>query len=162
MDYAALKERFPNASEEFLRANASDSPRSVRGAVKRLTVAHTTVDARLLNPVAESLPRKALERHAPPESGSESGPKQRPQVHFTLYRVALLDPDNKWASVKFLLDAMRYAQLIPNDRECDIELIVTQQKVAHRHLEGTGVEILYPTANLLASVTETSTVGLTK
>lgn len=144
MTYEELKTRFPHASEEFLRANTTDAPRSVRGSVKRVTVARTTVDAGILHPVTESLPREALERHAPTESGGSHSPKQRPKVHFTLYRVALLDPDNKWASVKFLLDAMRYAGLIPNDRECDIEMIVTQQKVAHRSEEGTGVEILYP------------------
>lgn len=144
MTHEELKARFPHASEEFLRANTSDAPRSVRGAVKRLTVASATVDASLLDSIAKSLPGEALERHAPPEAGSEVSLKQRPKIHFTLYRVALLDPDNKWASVKFLLDAMRYAGLIPNDRECDIEMIVTQQKVAHRHLEGTRVEILYP------------------
>ncbi|HEX2900802.1 MAG TPA: hypothetical protein VHS96_13860 [Bacteroidia bacterium] len=144
MTHAELKERFPHASEEFLRANTTDAPRSVRGAVKRITVAHTTVDAGLLHPITESVPGKTLERDAPAEIGSAVSLKQRPKIHFTLYRVALLDPDNKWASVKFLLDAMRYAGLIPNDRECDIEMIVTQQKVAHRAEEGTGVEILYP------------------
>lgn len=58
--------------------------------------------------------------------------------------MALLDTDNKWASVKFILDALRKAQLIPDDREKDIVLSVNQTKVKHYINEGTGIVITYP------------------
>lgn len=125
-------------------SHASHAKGSVCGIVKRPTCPNNRLDASILHPVPESLPREALERHAPAQNGGEVSVILRPRVHFTLKRVALLDPDNKWASVKFILDAMRYAGLIPNDRECDIELIVTQVRVASFNLEGTGVEINYP------------------
>lgn len=39
---------------------------------------------------------------------------------------------------------MRYAGLIPNDREEDIALEVEQEKVAHRADEETLITITYP------------------
>lgn len=72
------------------------------------------------------------------------GAPLRPRVTFTLFRVGLLDGDNKFASVKFLLDALRYAKLLRDDRELDIELVVHQQKVGRYDLEGTGITIDYP------------------
>lgn len=142
--YEELKVRFPFASETFLRANTSNAPRQVRGNSKHISSANTTVDATLSLPVTESLSGGALVSHPQVKSGVPVRPKRRPRVEFTLYRVGLLDPDNKFSSVKFLLDALRQAKLIPNDRECDIELIVTQQKVGSYAQEGTGVEINYP------------------
>lgn len=43
-----------------------------------------------------------------------------------------------------MLDSVRRAGLIPDDRERDIELIVDQHPVTSRSLEGTGVVITYP------------------
>lgn len=60
----------------------------------------------------------------------------------TLFRQRFLDPDAKYASTKPLLDGLVAAGLIPNDREKDIELTVTQEK-APASQEGTGVVIYY-------------------
>lgn len=46
--------------------------------------------------------------------------------------------------MKFLLDALRGARLVTDDRELDIELLVSQQKVAEYRLEGTGITIDFP------------------
>lgn len=144
MTYAALKAKFPNASENFLRDNASDAPRQVRGTVKRITVAHTAVDAAPQNAVAKQADTLPLVSAAQDEIGGQGRALVRPRLHVTLYRVALLDPDSKWGSCKFLIDGLRQCGLVPDDRECDIELIVTQQRVPKYEQEGTGVLIEYP------------------
>lgn len=54
-----------------------------------------------------------------------------------------MDGDNKYGSVKFLLDGLRAARLIPDDREIDIELIVTQTRVRSYPMEGTAITITY-------------------
>lgn len=109
--------------------------------------------ARVLAPVvAPALPQPipeqnlgvTLERHAPAPPAGPAKPARRPHVHFYLHRVQLLDGDNKYASIKPLLDALRHASLIANDRERDIDLAVTQEKVGHYSGEGTGIVITYP------------------
>lgn len=86
---------------------------------------------------------KALERDAPAPGGRAPAAPSRPHVHFYLHRVRLLDTDNKYASVKPLLDALRHSGLIRDDRDSDITLAVTQYRVGHYHQEGTGVAITY-------------------
>lgn len=46
--------------------------------------------------------------------------------------------------MKFLLDGLRRARLISDDREQDIELVVSQQRVPAYRLEGTGITIDLP------------------
>lgn len=86
---------------------------------------------------------RALERFAEEEGGSVPASARRPNVHIALHRVRLLDRDNKWASVKFLVDGLCKAGLIKDDSEQDIDLRVTQTKVDHYAQEGTGVVITY-------------------
>lgn len=54
-------------------------------------------------------------------------------------RVRLLDPDN--CICKYHLDCLRYAGIIPNDREEDIELHVKQEKVCTKAEECTIIEV---------------------
>lgn len=68
----------------------------------------------------------------------------RVTLRFTLRRVRLLDPCAKYGSCKALIDGLRYAGLIHNDREEDIGLEVTQEKVAHFAEEETLITITYP------------------
>ncbi len=68
----------------------------------------------------------------------------RTALRFTLRRVRLLDPCAKYGSCKALIDGLRYAGLIHNDREEDITLEVTQEKVAHYAQEETLISITYP------------------
>lgn len=68
----------------------------------------------------------------------------RPTVRFVFYRQRLLDRESAWAGTKDLLDGLRYAALIQNDAEKDIELQVEQVKVDHRAEQKTVVIITYP------------------
>ena len=88
-----------------------------------------------LSPALDSLP--------PAEERGPCPTPQRPRVEIFLHRVKLLDTDNKWGSVKPILDALREAGLIPDDKESDIELVVTQSRVKSYDKEGTGLRITY-------------------
>lgn len=48
--------------------------------------------------------------------------------------------------MKFILDALRYAKLIPDDRDESINLAVEQYRVDAYRKEGTGITIDYPEA----------------
>lgn len=63
-------------------------------------------------------------------------------VRITSFRRRLLDPDN--LCPKALVDSLRYAGILSNDRPQDIELAVAQQKVAHRREERTEIELVFP------------------
>lgn len=68
---------------------------------------------------------------------------RRPHVRIIRVSTRLLDKDNLYGSVKPLLDQLCASGLIPGDREDQIELDVTQQKVKHRTETGTQIEITY-------------------
>jgi hypothetical protein len=77
-------------------------------------------------------------------SGEASG-AGRPVVSFRMRRVRLLDRDGKFAAVKNLCDGLQYAGLIRGDREDQIDLQVTQERVIHFFEENTEIEIDIPT-----------------
>lgn len=143
--------RFPNASKDFLILNGIES--GPEGQVR----ARPGYLAGAPGLMVAGLPRPKPQRHEPKPLGKAASDEgrglprapvrpvaRRPIVEFTLFRCRKLDGESKWAAVKFALDGLRYAGLIADDRECDIVLIVTQERVGHRHLEGTGVVITYP------------------
>jgi hypothetical protein len=71
----------------------------------------------------------------------EVGHAGRISVRITSFRRRLLDPDNLAGGVKYLLDCCRYAQLIPDDRPQDIELVTRQEKVSSKGRERTEIVI---------------------
>jgi hypothetical protein len=76
---------------------------------------------------------------------SAAGGAARPHVSFTLYRCGtLLDWDQKYSSVKWVLDALVEERLLPGDREEDITGEVRQIRVAHRAEQKTVLTISYP------------------
>lgn len=94
-----------------------------------------------------SLPHAQPSQQAAALVGQREGKARsagRPHVSFTLRRVRLLDVDAKFSSIKDLLDGLQYAGLVDGDREDQITLGVTQEKVDHFHQEQTVVEIQYP------------------
>lgn len=74
--------------------------------------------------------------------GAPTGEK-RIIVRIVSYRCRLCDPDNNVGGCKALIDQLRYANLIPNDRPQDIKLESEQVKVGHKSEEKTTVEITY-------------------
>lgn len=91
-----------------------------------------------------SLPNPKQRKRPKALEGSGEGEAQGarpPLVSFTLCRVSLLDVDAKWASVKDLLDGLRYAGLICGDKEGEICLEVRQEKVRKKVDEKTVIEV---------------------
>jgi hypothetical protein len=74
--------------------------------------------------------------------GKEEGPK-RIAVCITGFRRRLLDADN-FAGAKYLIDGLRYANVIPGDRPDQIELTFRQVKVKTKPEERTQIEIDLP------------------
>lgn len=106
--------------------------------------------ARQIGAVAPELPDTIPQHHAGPEKvdvgADEGGNAGRITVRITRYGAKLLDADNLAGGVKYLLDALRYQKVIPEDNPEVIRLIVSQKKVAKQH-RGTLVEITYNETN---------------
>lgn len=79
-------------------------------------------------------------RHEPvAETVREDSNAARVSIRITSYRRRLLDPDN--LCPKYFVDCLRYAEIIKDDRDQDIELTVRQSKVKTRQEERTEIEI---------------------
>lgn len=76
------------------------------------------------------------------EAGERIDPV-RVQLSIVSFRRRLIDPDN--LCPKYFIDCLRYAGIIPNDREEDITLQVSQVKVKTKAEERTELEIETPT-----------------
>jgi hypothetical protein len=68
----------------------------------------------------------------------------RPLVSIILHRCRLLDKENAYGATKILTDCLCQVGLISGDSEAEIDLQVTQEKVAHRNDQRTEVRIIYP------------------
>lgn len=113
-------QRYPNASESFLRRNAvPDASLKIPSAKPE----HLVRD----EPVAE-VKRKKIR-----------APRTLQRVAITCYRCRLQDPDN--CCVKYIVDGLRHEKIITDDSPDHIILEVRQVKVAHRAQEGTVVEV---------------------
>lgn len=75
------------------------------------------------------------------EIGHESTSDARHRVRIVSRRVRLCDPDNLVGGVKHLLDALRIAEIIPEDNPKAITLEVSQEKVPSYNKEETWVEV---------------------
>lgn len=129
MNRNEILRRWPNASEDLIRANLSKEPGDINKAGSAL-------------PYSEPQPHKApaLDSPIPREEKGIQSPRAR--ISFTLFRVKLLDPDNASGSVKDLLDGLRHAGIIEGDEWYRIKLEVEQEKVAHYKDEKTVITIL--------------------
>lgn len=76
------------------------------------------------------------------EQGKEIHPS-RIQICITSYRRRPLDPDNLAGGCKYFVDCCRYAKLIPDDRQQDIDFIAKQREVRKKEDERTEIEITY-------------------
>lgn len=108
--------RFPNATESTIRRN---------------------VDA-AGQPSPAQPQHDSLQRLAGPATPETRHPAQC-LVRVESRRVRLQDPDN--AVVKWHIDALRYAGVIPDDTSAHIQLSISQTKVATKAEEGTLIHL---------------------
>ena len=90
----------------------------------------------------EPVPWSTLELDACGEQTSG----QRVIVRIVRCGTRLLDRENLWGSIKALVDQLRYARLIREDNEKEIDLRVSQLKVRKAQI-ATYVRISYPSTN---------------
>lgn len=110
-----LKVIFPKASKSFLDAN----PDCLSSSGER--------ESSVLN-----------RPHGTPER--KAGYAGRCAVRVTSYRKRLSDPDNLCA--KYFVDALRYAGVLYDDRQIDIDFSIRQNKVKEESQEKTLIEII--------------------
>jgi hypothetical protein len=122
-----ILQRYPNASESFIRANL-DPDDSRQAAVLERPPKH--------EPLAAHQGKK--------------GTAAKLLVRFVSVRKRLLDPDN--VSCKWTLDALRYAGIISGDEPEKITLEVNQRKAGKGEPEQTIIEIYeFPACPLVAT-----------
>jgi len=111
-----ITERYPNASESFIRANLSpDNSRAT--------------------PKLES-----NSRHEPlAEEKAEGRNRQRVLVRVTSIRSRLLDEDN--LCEKYHVDLLRYAGVISGDSAAEVKIETGQRKVQKGEVERIVIEV---------------------
>lgn len=102
--------------------------------------------AQVINAVAPRLPDAKPKQNAFVQSlgqdENEGGSQGRIAVRITRCGTRLLDLDNLYGSAKYICDALRYCNIIPEDNPEAISLEVRQRKVTKEET-GTLIEILY-------------------
>lgn len=117
-----LARRYPNASESFIQRN---------------------LGADYVDPAIPSAkPEPAIQHEVERSDASQKRGSGRFEVRITSYRVRLLDADNLAGGCKFLIDALRYEKLIPDDSPDAIELFISQVRVSKKLSERTEVIII--------------------
>lgn len=86
-----------------------------------------------------SQPEQVVQHDTLAEKPGEGINPARVHVRITSFRRRLIDPDN--LCPKYFIDSLRYAGIIPNDREEDIILEVSQVKVKTKAEERTELTI---------------------
>lgn len=111
-----------------------------------LTMPRWTQDeyAAYLRKVSGAKPEPAFQHEAPRQDAGEKESAGRSHVRITSYRIRCCDIDNITGGAKFLIDSLRYAGVIRDDRPEDITLEVRQRKVTSREQEGTLIEVETP------------------
>ncbi len=127
---------FPRASRSFIEANTE---KHVQVNVERMQPYGETINNR--KPQDPKLKPTLCNEPVGATEGKASHASRR-AVRITSFRVRLTDPDN--LCPKYFIDALRYAGAIPDDRQEDIELTTTQEKVKTFSEERTLIEIEFP------------------
>jgi hypothetical protein len=86
-----------------------------------------------------SEPKSALWIEPLEQEEDEGGNLRRSRISITSKRIRLLDPDN--LCVKYIIDALRYCEVIQDDTTKEIEVYIKQEKVKKRKEEKTIIEV---------------------
>lgn len=93
------------------------------------------------NPFLEHTTRYESVGASKREERNAEGGDDRHQVRIISKRVRICDPDNLVGGVKYLVDSLRGAEIIPEDDPQAITLEVSQEKVKTYKEEETWVEV---------------------
>jgi hypothetical protein len=93
------------------------------------------------NPFLEHTTRYESVGASKREERNAEGSDDRHRVRIISKRVRICDPDNLVGGVKYLVDSLRGAEIIPEDDPQAITLEVSQEKVKTYKEEETWVEV---------------------
>jgi hypothetical protein len=93
------------------------------------------------NPFLEHTTRYESVGSSKREERNAEGGDDRHRVRIISKRVRICDPDNLVGGVKYLVDSLRGAEIIPEDDPTSITLEVSQEKVKTYKEEETWVEV---------------------
>ena len=93
------------------------------------------------NPFAKHFARHEPMGKSQGEARNATGSDARHRVRIISRRVRICDPDNLVGGVKYLVDSLRAADIIPEDDPKAITLEVSQEKVKTYKEEETWVEV---------------------
>ncbi len=93
------------------------------------------------NPFIEHTTRYESVGTSKREERNAEGGDDRHRVRIISKRVRICDPDNLVGGVKYLVDSLRGAEIIPEDDPTSITLEVSQEKVKTYKEEETWVEV---------------------
>jgi len=110
-----FKSMFPNASRSFAEVNPG---------------------------LSHPKPERVVQDEPVGKGKREKEGASRVIVCVTAFRCRLTDPDN--LCPKYVIDALRYAGAIHDDREQDIQLRLSQKKVGTTKEERTEIELIWP------------------
>lgn len=97
------------------------------------------------NPSSRPEPEPAVCNEPVAATQRKESDAKRILVRVTSFRRRLCDPDN--LCPKYFIDCLRYANLIPNDSDQDIQLTVGQKQVETKEEEKTLIEITATMSN---------------
>lgn len=113
------------------------------GVYERIDVIQRTfLDAKSAS--RNSKPKRAVRNESLAKNEGKEKNAGRIHIRFTVKRKRLIDPDNIIA--KYLIDCLRYAGAISDDRAKDITLEIKQEKT--REEEETLIELFYESAGV--------------
>lgn len=131
-----ILQRYPRASESFLRHNADDGAGTASSVPCR--------DAGDPYPIRSAEPELVICGEPETAVQDQKGDPGRYTVVIESRRRRLLDPDNLVGGVKFFLDSLRYFRVIPEDTTKAIKLVVFQTKVRDKTAEKTVIKVIPP------------------
>lgn len=140
-----LKDRFPNASSAFLKANATVlrvevAPELPKARKRRQNASNEPPSLVLAHGSAPgSKPEHDIQARTLAAAQAEAGHPAFYVVRVTSYRTRLLDTDN--LIPKWHVDALRYAGVLPSDAPDRCQIVTTQKKVATRLEERTEIRL---------------------
>ena len=140
-----LKRLFPKMSEDALTLNATDAPwqpkatprRSLKEIVLDETLQNGNTEAHRSSPSAK--PKQALLDVPVEPSRGKAAYSGRVTIRIESFRKRLIDPDN--LCPKYLVDGLRYANIISGDSAAEVEIVTTQTRVSSKAEERTAITI---------------------
>lgn len=140
-----LKRMFPKMSEDALNLNATDAlwePKAKpRRSLKEIVLAQELQNGtpKTCHPLPSPEPKQAVLNVSIEPSRGKAAYTGRVTIRIESFRKRLIDPDN--LCPKYMVDGLRYANIISGDSAAEVEIVTTQTRVSSKEEERTEITI---------------------